>query len=46
MTVNNSKLDLVKNNAYTKFGEILLFCSQDNELKENFEGNFDFNQGP
>ena len=34
MTGNNPKLDLVNINAYTKFGEILSFCSQDIERKK------------
>ena len=44
MTGNNPNLDLVNINAYAKFGE-LLFCSQDNERKRNFERNSDINQG-
>ena len=28
MTVNNPKLDLVNNNVYTKFGQILSICSE------------------
>ena len=32
---NNLNLDLVKNNAYIKFGEILSICSQDIERKQN-----------
>ena len=35
MTGNNPNLDLVNMNAYIKFGEILLICSQDIELKRN-----------
>ena len=46
MTGNNPDLDLVKMNAYTKVGEILSFCSQDIERKQNFERNSDINQGP
>ena len=42
MTGNN-RIDLVDINAYTKFGEILSFCSQDFEQKQNFEGNSDIN---
>ena len=44
MTYNNPYVDLVKlnMNAYIKFGEILSFCSQDDELKQYF----DVNQGP
>ena len=37
MTGNNPNLDLVNINAYTKFGEILSFCSQDIELKQNYD---------
>ena len=33
MTGNNQNLDLVNMNAYIKFGEILLICSQDIERK-------------
>ena len=39
---NNLKLDLVNMNAYMKFGENLLICSQDIELKQ-YSG---VNQGP
>ena len=39
MMCNNPYLDLVNINAYTKFGKILLFCSQDIELKQNSEWN-------
>ena len=39
---NNPNVDLVNMNAYIKFGEILLICSQDNERKQNFG----INQGP
>ena len=39
---NKPKLDLVNMNAYIKFGEILLICSQDIEWKRNFGAN----QGP
>ena len=42
----NPKLDLVKMNAYIKFGEILSVCSQDIERKQNFERNSDINQRP
>ena len=35
---NNPKLDLVNMNAYKKFGEILSICSQDIELKQNYDG--------
>ena len=38
MICNNLKLDLVNINAYTKFGEILSFCSQDIERKQNYDG--------
>ena len=34
-TCNNPKLDLVIMNAYIKFGENLLICSQDIERKRN-----------
>ena len=34
---NNPKLDLVKLNAYIKFGEILSICSQDIEQKQNYD---------
>ena len=33
----NPKLDLANINAYTKFGEILLICSQEIEQKRNSE---------
>ena len=39
---NNPNVDLVNLNAYIKFGEILLICSQDNERIQNFG----INQGP
>ena len=42
MTGNNPNIDIVNINAYTKFGEILSFSSQDIELKRNS----DINQGP
>ena len=42
MAGNNPNLDLVNMNAYIKFGEILLICSQDIERKRNS----DANQGP
>ena len=42
MTGNNPKLDLVNDDAHTKFGRILSICSQDIERKRNF----DVNQGP
>ena len=42
MTCNNPKVDLVSINAYIKFGEILIICSQDIERKRNFGAN----QGP
>ena len=35
MMCNNPKLDLVNINAYIKFGEILLICSEDIERKSN-----------
>ena len=41
MTGNNPKLDLVNVDVYTKFGPILLICSQDIEWKQNS----DVNQG-
>ena len=34
-TCNNPKLDPVNINAYIKFGENLLICSQDIERKQN-----------
>ena len=42
MTGNSPNLDIVNMNAYIKFGEILLICSQDIEKK----GNDGLNQGP
>ena len=39
---NKSKLDLVKVDVHTKFGQILLIRSQDIERKQNS----DVNQGP
>ena len=42
MTGNNPKLDLVNVDVHTKFGQILLICSQDIERKRNS----DVNQGP
>ena len=39
---NNSNLDIVKINAYTKFGQIRSICSKDIEQKQNS----DINQGP
>ena len=42
MTGNNPKRDPVAVDVYTKFGQILSFCSQDIERKRNF-GN---NEGP
>ena len=36
MMCNNPNLDLVNIKAYTKFGEILLICSQDIKRKPNF----------
>ena len=41
MTDNNPKLDLVNVDVHTKFGQILLICSQDIEQKRNS----DVNQG-
>ena len=38
MMCNNPKLDLVNINAYIKYGEILLTCSQDIERKLNHDG--------
>ena len=35
MTANNPNIDLVNNDAYLKFGEILSICSQDIERKRN-----------
>ena len=46
MTGNNPNLDLVDMIAYTKFGIILLFCSQYIERKRNIEQNSYINQGP
>ena len=42
MTGNNPKLDLVNVEVHTKFGQILLICSQYIEGKQNS----DVNQGP
>ena len=42
MTCNNPNPDLVNLNPYTKFDEILSFCSKDIERKQNFG----VNQGP
>ena len=42
MTGNNPKLDLVNDDALTKFGRILSICSQDIERRRNS----DVNQGP
>ena len=42
MTGNNPKLDLVNDDAHTKFGRILSIRSQDIERKRNS----DVNQGP
>ena len=42
MEGSNLNIDLVNINAYIKFGEILPFCSQDIERKQNFG----INQGP
>ena len=42
MTCNNPKLDIVKMNAYIKFGENVSVSSQDIEGKRNFG----VNQGP
>ena len=39
MTGNNPKLDLVNDDAHTKFGRILSICSQDIERKRNFDVN-------
>ena len=33
---NNPNVDIVKMNAYIKFGEVLSISSQDIELKPNF----------
>ena len=35
MTRNNSNIDIVNINAYTKFREIMSICSQDIERKRN-----------
>ena len=43
---NNPKLDFVNINAHIKFGEILSICYQDIERKQNFERNYDINEGP
>ena len=45
MTGNNTNLDLVNIDEYTKIGEILSYCSQDIEQKRRFECNSDINQG-
>ena len=42
ISCNNPKLDLVKMNAYIKFGENMSVRSQDIERKRNFGAN----QGP
>ena len=42
MTGNNPNIDIVNINAYTKFGKILSFSSQDIERKRNS----DINQEP
>ena len=39
MTGNNPKLDLVNDDAHTKFGRILSICSQDIERKRNSDVN-------
>ena len=36
MTDSNPNLDLANKNAFLKFGEIPSICSQDIELKQNF----------
>ena len=41
MTSNNPKLDPVNMKAYIKFGEILSNCSQDIELRRNYDGQND-----
>ena len=41
MMCNNSNLDLVNINAYTKLSKILSFCSQDIEWKRNSDLNSD-----
>ena len=38
MMLNDSNLDLVNINAYTKFGKILSIISQDIEQKLNYNG--------
>ena len=40
--IYNTKIDLVNDNVYTKFGLNLSFCSQDIEQKPNS----DINEGP
>ena len=42
MTIYNTNVDLVNDNVYTKFGQILFIHSQDIEQKLNS----DVNQGP
>ena len=42
MMGNNPKVDLVNADVHTKFGQILLICSNDIERKRNS----DVNQGP
>ena len=42
VTGNSPNLDIVKINTYTKFGEILSFCSSEIKWKQNS----DKNQGP
>ena len=36
MTCNNPNVDLVKMNAYIKFGEVMTICSQDIKWLRNF----------
>ena len=36
MSCDNPNVDLVNMNAYIKFGEILIICSQDIERKQKF----------
>ena len=38
MMCNNPNVDLVNMKAYIKLGEILSICSQDIELKQNYDG--------
>ena len=41
LACNNPNLDLVNIHTYTKFSEMLSFCSQDIERKQNYGGRND-----